>query len=41
LNEGKEIKAGENGRRELMGEDFYAIGRVEVGSNKVEVREID
>jgi hypothetical protein len=31
---------GENGGGELMGEDFYVLGRVEVGS-KIEVREID
>jgi hypothetical protein len=40
FKEGKEIEAGENGGGELMGEDFYVLGRVEVGS-KVEVREID
>ncbi len=40
LKKGKEIEAGENGGRELMSEEFYVVGRVEVGS-KVEVREID
>ncbi len=40
FKEGKEIEAGENGGGELMGEDFYELGRVEVGS-KIEVRQID
>jgi hypothetical protein len=40
LKEGNEIEVGENGGRELMGEEFYVLGRVEVGA-KVEVREID
>jgi hypothetical protein len=40
FKEGKEIEAGENGRGELMGEDFYVLGSVEVGA-KIEVGEID
>jgi hypothetical protein len=40
FKEGKEIEAEENGGGELMGEDFYVLWRVEVGS-EVEVREID
>jgi hypothetical protein len=40
LDEGKEIKAGENVRSELMGEDFDVSGRVEVGA-KVEGRRVN
>ncbi len=41
MGEGKEIiKAGENVRGELVGEDFDVLGRVEVGA-KVEVRQIN
>jgi hypothetical protein len=34
LEEGKEIKAGENVRGELVGEDFDVLGRVEVGAKE-------
>ncbi len=40
LEEGEKVKVGENSGRELLGEDFYILGRVEVGS-KVKVREIN
>jgi len=40
FKEGKEIEAGENGGGELMGEDYYVLGRVEVGA-KIKVGEID
>ena len=40
LKEGNEIELGENGGRELMGEEFYVLGRVEVGS-ELKVGEID
>ncbi len=40
LDEGEKVKVGENSGRELLGEDFYILGRVEVGS-KVKVREIN
>jgi hypothetical protein len=36
----EEIKAGENVRGELVGEDFDVLGRVEVGA-KVEVRQVN
>ncbi len=39
MDEGEEIKAGENVRGELVGEDFDVLGRVEV-SAKVEVRQV-
>jgi hypothetical protein len=32
LDEGEKVKAGENSGRELLGKDFYILGRVEVGS---------
>jgi hypothetical protein len=35
-------KTGENLRREVVGEDFDILGRVEVGfGSKVDIREID
>jgi hypothetical protein len=40
LDEGEEIKAGENVRGELVSEDFDVLGRVEVGA-KVEVRQVN
>ena len=40
LEEGKEIEVGENGGRELVGENFYILGRVKVGS-KIEIRQVN
>jgi hypothetical protein len=40
FEKGKEIKAGENVRGELVSKDFNELGRVEVGA-KVEVRQVN
>jgi hypothetical protein len=40
LKKGKEIKAGENVRGKLVGNDFDELGRVKVGA-KVEVRQVN
>ena len=41
LDEGKEIKAGENVRGELAGEDFDVLGRVEVGAKVILISIVD
>jgi hypothetical protein len=40
FKKGKEIKAGENVRGELVGNDFYELGRVEVDA-EVKVRQVN
>ena len=40
LNKGMKVKMGENSRRELVGEDFYVVGRGERGA-KIKVGEVD
>ena len=40
MNEGMKFKMGENSRRELVGEDFYVLGRGERGA-KIKVGEVD
>ena len=40
MNKGMKVKMGENSRRELVGEDFYVLGRGERGA-KIKVGEVD
>ena len=40
MDEKKEIEVGENGGRELVGEDLNILGRVKVGT-KIEIRQVN